>query len=161
MADKIPFEEKFTCQNIEDAQDIKDQIYDWLRIADKIRDLLKEKKDLELGILEQGGEGVCWEISPTCTVFTGKDKKVEIETEEILGQYGVPKELFEMLSKNCLRPGAVKKNEHVKHLIKETIIDVLKVKLINPELLREILHAQERSDIAKKLQEQESKKQAS
>ncbi len=158
MADKIPFKESFKCDNPEDAKDVQEQILDWLRTAKKIKELQDYKKEVAADIIAAGGPGTRWELNPNLTVYVGFETTYEIDQEAAAGTYGVEKKFFQLIKNNGLKPGAVRKDDMLVDCWKEKKGEVLKVNKIDPEMLAEILHARERSDIAKKIQEQEAKK---
>ncbi len=146
MSEQKTFTEKLTCQNPEDADDIKGNIREILEIDTQAADLKERKKALVQDLIALDTT-IKWDIGPNLSCRIKKKKIFACEPDKIIEFFGgmaVP--LRRLLSTNWFKKGAMKGDERLAEFWTETETDVFEFNKYDPEFVENYVFNKKKED---------------
>jgi len=147
------FVEKFTCANVEEADDLRDTIKAILAIEQETRDLKERKRALVEDLIDLDPT-VRWEMGPEMTTCVRKKKKFTANVQKIADLFSLPEELVRLLISQPFKGGACKKYDAFTEGEEwtETEEDKFEFSKYNPQVVNEIVFQKnrEQTDLAKR-----------
>jgi len=139
--------ENFSCKDLDNEEDIKKGIEDYLAIVALLKKLNEQKKEAIQNLLDLG-DFSC-DINKNLRVYTGHKKKNQIDREGVFDFINLHPDARKYFSKNALLAGALKADPNTQSYVVEIIEETVEIKTADPEAIDQFIFYKEKAAEAK------------